>query len=167
MPKLPELPSSLSITLSPLVGGSLAMKITDVNKLIHSLVGNMPNYNCFENMSLRCAELLEILESDVKYDGDDEAKQKQQGRALGDRRKRFFHLIKASAEFGLTSRRGQRVKSEELLMNSLMAKSLSLLSNSSEVSRKITIHHIRSIPHTRINFGAHAFIVIGCSKALY
>uniref|UniRef100_A0A914CIH0 Uncharacterized protein n=1 Tax=Acrobeloides nanus TaxID=290746 RepID=A0A914CIH0_9BILA len=134
MPKLSELPSSLSITLSPLVGGSLAMKITDVNKLIHLLVGNMPNYNCFENMSLRCAELLEILESDVKYDGDDEAKQKQQGRALGDRRKRFFHLIKASAEFGLTSRRGQRVKSEELLMNSLMAKSLSLLPNSSGVN---------------------------------
>jgi hypothetical protein len=99
-------------------------KIARVIDLTSTLITTIPNYSSLEDLAFKCAEFLEILKIDVVYEGEEEAKQKQYGRALFDRRKRFFKIIKASSESGFTSRRGQSLNSEQLVEDSLSFKHL-------------------------------------------
>ena len=64
-------------------------------------------------------ELLCLLRTEIHYEGEDEAKEKQQGRALFERQKLIFTMIRAAKTIGLTSRRGMQVDSERLTMEAL------------------------------------------------
>lgn len=97
-------------------------KISEVIKRIISLIVDVPNFSSLEDLTFKCSDFLEVLKMDINYEGDDETKEKQQGRALFDRRKKFYQIIKASRECGFDSRRGlDQIKNEQLLMDSLMA----------------------------------------------
>lgn len=103
----------------------------------------MSGYDRFEDITLRCAEYLRVLQKDVEYKGDDEAKQKQQGRALFDRSKRFFQLIKVSSECGISSRRGQHVESESLCQETLCREPLKLTFGASKV--RLNIYYYQKV----------------------
>ncbi len=62
-----------------------------------------------------------MLDSQVRYEGEDEEKGKQQGQALFKRQKLFFNLVRAAKKVGFNSRRGLQVDSEKLTLKTLTA----------------------------------------------
>lgn len=150
LPALPE-PTTTSVLVPTSTSSTIRSKINAVNQLVHSLMAAIPNYNGFDNLILRCEELLQLLTSDIQYEGDDEAKQKQNGRVLGDRRKKFFQLVKSTSECMGSSRRGLQVKSEYLTMKSLTndtprqmpnAQKIAKLVTESSLSRNLVMRHV-------------------------
>lgn len=71
--------------------------------------------------------LLDILKMDILYTGTDEEKEKQQGRALFERQKKFSFLLKTLAGIGLSSRRGIQVDTETLTITSMSIVNLNLI----------------------------------------
>lgn len=68
-----------------------------------------------------------MLKNDIFYTGTYEEKEKQQGRALFERQKKFSFLLKILFGIGLTSRRGIQVKSETLTITSMSIIDLNLI----------------------------------------
>ncbi|VDK69682.1 unnamed protein product, partial [Onchocerca ochengi] len=59
----------------------------------------------------------DLIRKDIRYEGDDSEKEKQQGRALSERQKAIARLFKNSVAVGLSSRKGLTVNAEQLTAN--------------------------------------------------
>uniref|UniRef100_A0A0K0EEP4 Midasin n=1 Tax=Strongyloides stercoralis TaxID=6248 RepID=A0A0K0EEP4_STRER len=71
----------------------------------------------------------DLIKTPIVYEGTDEEKEKQQGRAQFDRQKMFSLLIKKCNAIGLNSRKGMTIVSEKLTINTVMEVELKYLND--------------------------------------
>jgi len=110
-PKIPTFAVGVAEDVS---GGEVFARISNLVPQMDQCMSPLLNSDPIDGLLSISDELLNLLRTEVRYEGEDEVKEKQQGRALSERQKLFFTLIRAAKAIGLTSRRGMQVNSELL-----------------------------------------------------
>uniref|UniRef100_A0A0N5C8B2 Midasin n=1 Tax=Strongyloides papillosus TaxID=174720 RepID=A0A0N5C8B2_STREA len=111
---------------------NISQVLVKESKTMKSMLENLINITNRDQMTdiiglvIQCDKL---IKTPIVYEGTDEEKEKQQGRAQFDRQKVFSLLIKKCNTIGLNSRKGMTIVSEKLTINTVMEVELKYLND--------------------------------------